>query len=267
MKTYTGIDYHKRYSVACTLDAQGLTGADALPLDGVQLSEDGRTLTLNVPELRDSLVTRTLGVLPNLPDMIETSMGVVVAIDYRLRTQDGADLHHILHKTIHRVAGDSEAATTSGKTHPSPPLIAPGHDSHPSPPVPAPGRAIVAASGRPIELRSTGVALSYDVTEIRAKAGERLSLLYANESEMVHNLVIVRSESDIEPVGIAALAAHATEWVPSSERARILAASPLAQPGQTVTLDFTAPSPGVYPYICTFSGHFTVMQGRLIVEP
>ena len=23
MKTYTGIDYHKRYSVACTLDAQG----------------------------------------------------------------------------------------------------------------------------------------------------------------------------------------------------------------------------------------------------
>jgi transposase len=25
MKTYTGIDYHKRYSVACTLDAQGLT--------------------------------------------------------------------------------------------------------------------------------------------------------------------------------------------------------------------------------------------------
>ena len=23
MKTYTGIDYHKRYSVACTLDEQG----------------------------------------------------------------------------------------------------------------------------------------------------------------------------------------------------------------------------------------------------
>ncbi len=274
MWTYPWTSRYGTQGQVYSIKQPGRMGSDPLMVEGVHLSDDGRTLTLNVPELRDSLVTRTLGVLPNLPDMIEASLGLVVAIDYRFRTQDGADLHHVLHKTIHRVPGDTESASTlphsgsasEGVQSVSPPMTT-GHGSNASSSAPAPGRAIVAASGRPIELRSSGVALSYDVTEIRAKTGERLSLRYVNASEMVHNLVIVRSERDIEPVGIAGLAAHATEWVPASERARILEASPLAQPGQTVTLDFTAPSPGVYPYICTFSGHFTVMQGRLIVEP
>ena len=31
---------------------------------------------------------------------------------------------------------------------------------------------------------------------------------------------------------------------------------------------FNAPAqPGVYPYVCTVSGHFSLMQGRLVVTP
>ncbi|TVQ02364.1 MAG: hypothetical protein EA359_11920 [Balneolaceae bacterium] len=33
---------------------------------------------------------------------------------------------------------------------------------------------------------------------------------------------------------------------------------------QTVTV--TVPPPGSYPYICTYPGHFTMMQGRLISQ-
>ena len=120
---------------------------------------------------------------------------------------------------------------------------------------------------RVVELRSTGVTLGYDVTEIRTKAGERLVLRYVNASDMAHNLVVVKTEADITPVGIAAITAQAAEFVPKQEKDRIVAASRLANPGETVLVEFTAPGPGVYPYICTFSGHFTVMQGRLIVEP
>ena len=120
---------------------------------------------------------------------------------------------------------------------------------------------------RVVEVSSTGIALSYNPTEIRMKAGERIVIRYKNASDMAHNVVIVKTESDINPVGIAALSAQQDQWIPKSEQKRILAATNLAYPGETVILEFTAPAPGVYPYICTFSGHFTMMQGRIVVEP
>ena len=78
--------------------------------------------------------------------------------------------------------------------------------------------------------------------------GETLFIRYHNASEMNHNIVIVKSEEDINPVGIAALSAQADDFVPqnlnpkayfSQEQDRILAASTLAYPGDTVVIEFT----------------------------
>ncbi|WP_375586258.1 plastocyanin/azurin family copper-binding protein [Cyclobacterium xiamenense] len=115
-----------------------------------------------------------------------------------------------------------------------------------------------------IEIVSKGVELSYSISEIRAKAGEVLRIRYINESDMSHNIVLVREEADIRPVGIAALQAMATDWIPEKEMHRILAYSDLAYSGDTVVLSFKVPPPGTYPYICTYSAHWTQMQGRLI---
>lgn len=60
----------------------------------------------------------------------------------------------------------------------------------------------------------TGIALSYDVAEIRANPGERLAIRFVNASDMAHNLILVNDESDINPVGIAAISAQADEFVP-----------------------------------------------------
>jgi len=118
-----------------------------------------------------------------------------------------------------------------------------------------------------IEIRTTGIDLSYDITEIRANAGDTLTLRYDNsESDMAHNIVVVRNEDDINPVGIAALQAHRNEYIPEDEMDRIIAYSKLAHPGDIIEFSFVVPPPGVYPYICTYSGHFTMMQGRLISE-
>ncbi len=36
---------------------------------------------------------------------------------------------------------------------------------------------------------------------------------------------------------------------------------------KTYALHITAPdAPGVYPYLCTFPGHWMVMRGELVVE-
>ncbi|MEX0770397.1 MAG: plastocyanin/azurin family copper-binding protein [Balneolaceae bacterium] len=119
-------------------------------------------------------------------------------------------------------------------------------------------------SSRVVEIRSTGSDLSYDVTEIKAKAGEELTIRYVNASDMPHNIVLVKEEGDINLVGIAALQAYENDYIPENEMDRIIAHTELARPGDTVEFTFTVPPPGTYPYICSYPGHFTSMQGRLI---
>ncbi len=115
-----------------------------------------------------------------------------------------------------------------------------------------------------VEIVTDGIELSYSLTEIKAKAGSVLTIKYINKSDMSHNIVLVREEADIRPVGVAALQAVANDWVPEDEMDRIIAYSELAYPGDTVEFSFQVPPPGTYPYICTYSAHWTQMQGRLI---
>jgi len=121
-----------------------------------------------------------------------------------------------------------------------------------------------ADSAKVVEIRSFGADLSYDVTEIRAKAGEKLTIRFINESDMPHNVVVVKTRQDINPVGIAALDYSKSDYIPENEMDKIISFTKLARPGETVEVTFTVPSPGTYPYICTYPGHFTLMQGDLI---
>ncbi|SDM70826.1 plastocyanin/azurin family copper-binding protein [Kriegella aquimaris] len=117
-----------------------------------------------------------------------------------------------------------------------------------------------------IEMKTDGIKLGYSITEIQAKAGDILLIRYVNKSDMNHNIVLVREEADIRPVGMAALQADAVanDWIPKKEMQRIIAHSDLAYSGETIEFSFKVPPPGTYPYICTYSAHWTQMQGRLI---
>lgn len=135
------------------------------------------------------------------------------------------------------------------------------HDSHSSN---AFGRAVTVAPGDTLDVKSIGADLSYDITTINAKAGSELTIRYINGSDMPHNIVFVNTESDINSVGIAALQAMDNEYIPMDKEADMFAWTKLARPGETVYVTLTVPEPGSYPYICTYPGHFTMMQGRLV---
>lgn len=87
---------------------------------------------------------------------------------------------------------------------------------------------------------------------------------------MLHNLVIVKPGAR-ERVANAAilmspekLDAQGRAYVPASPD--ILAATRLLDAGQSETITLTAPTEeGVYEYVCTFPGHWTLMWGQLIV--
>ena len=94
-------------------------------------------------------------------------------------------------------------------------------------------------------------------------------LFRSNTDNMPHNFAIVAPGS-LEEVGLLAEAtardkdAKDRQFVPKSDR--IMLASRLLEPGQTQALSFVVPKePGIYPYVCTYPGHWRRMYGALYV--
>ena len=111
--------------------------------------------------------------------------------------------------------------------------------------------------------------MSYDKDVIAVRAGKPVEFLFENSDLMPHNFVIARPGS-LETIGLEAErtaqepSAAARHFVPVSKD--ILLSSTLLQPRASEKLSFTAPTePGVYPYVCTYPGHWRRMYGALYV--
>lgn len=120
-----------------------------------------------------------------------------------------------------------------------------------------------------IRIKTVREAMKYDLSNFTVKAGEQIEIILENPDAMQHNLVIVKPKS-MEKVGKAAdkmmLDDKAMEknYVPSLTE--VLFATPLINPDQTYSLKFTVPNtPGIYPYVCTFPGHWRLMNGNMKV--
>jgi len=121
-----------------------------------------------------------------------------------------------------------------------------------------------------IRMKSVREALQFDKKEFTVTAGKSVEIIFENPDAMQHNIVIGKPKS-MEVIGAAAdkliTAKDGAErnYVPSIPQ--VIAASPLVNPDQTYRLKFTAPSqPGDYPYVCTFPGHWRVMNGVMRVK-
>ena len=111
--------------------------------------------------------------------------------------------------------------------------------------------------------------MKYDTRMITVKAGMPVVLTLENPDIMQHNLVICKTGT-IEKVGKAAdLMAQDPKSVEKNyvpQMPEVLASTKLVNPGEAYTLEFTAPTkPGDYPFICTFPGHWRIMQGVMRV--
>ncbi len=127
----------------------------------------------------------------------------------------------------------------------------------------------MATAGTSITIRTIQNEMKYDITEFVVEAGQIVELVFENTDFMQHNLVITQPGKK-ELVGMAAdkLATDpngaAQNYVPSMPE--VLFATAIINPEDKVTLRFTAPTePGIYPYICTFPGHWRIMQGTMRV--
>ncbi len=109
--------------------------------------------------------------------------------------------------------------------------------------------------------------LKFDLSEVEVPAGSKVQLVFNNNDDMLHNLVIVKPGKG-DAVGKLAmdmgLNGSQLAYVPAS--ADVLFNTCLLQPETSQRIYFTAPEkPGNYPYVCTFPGHYTVMKGIMKV--
>jgi putative heme-binding domain-containing protein len=111
--------------------------------------------------------------------------------------------------------------------------------------------------------------MAFDKERIVIQAGKPVEFVLENSDIMPHNFAITLPGA-MEEIGNAAEAmaqqpgALERHFVPQSNK--ILLSSQLLQPRQFQKLSFTAPAqPGVYPYVCTYPGHWRRMYGALVV--
>ena len=125
------------------------------------------------------------------------------------------------------------------------------------------------ADAKPVILKAAK-NLMFDQTEIRLPAGQAVKLTFQNPDSVPHNWALLKPGT-LQKVGeqcnrlISDPQAAAEHYIPSSSD--ILAYTNVVEPYAEHTIYFRVPSePGRYPYLCTFPGHWMVMNGVLVVE-
>ena len=121
-----------------------------------------------------------------------------------------------------------------------------------------------------IVIKTVKEEMKFDVKSFEVAAGATVELVLENPDAMQHNLVIgqIGSMSIIGAAAdkmITAADGASKNYVPGIPE--VIAYTPLVDPDGRVKLRFKAPStPGDYPYVCTFPGHWRIMNGVMKVK-
>jgi plastocyanin len=114
-----------------------------------------------------------------------------------------------------------------------------------------------------ITIRAVGSTLEFTPTRVSAKAGTRIRVRFVNDGTLPHNLVVPKSDDDIDALALAAYQAGETGYVPMDLKTKLVGWTALASPGETVEVSVVVPTAGEYTYVCLFPGHSNSMLGTL----
>ena len=121
-----------------------------------------------------------------------------------------------------------------------------------------------------VQISSVPERMMFTPTEFAVKPGQPVKLIFLNPDAMQHNLAIIAPGS-LEEIGMAGneMAKDPEgikkDFLPKSDK--ILHATKLINANSGTVLRFKAPEhPGVYPFVCTFPGHWIIMNGKMTVN-
>jgi azurin len=223
----------------------GQPGHDVLPIRSAHVLADGRSLFLQIPELQP-------------------------VNQLHLHVSPGAGEPLDLFATVHRLAAPFTGFPgyrPSQKTIAAHPILADmvalAHR-----PAPNPWQKRLAGA-RAITIEA-GKNLSYSVRSFKVKAGEPIRFTFVNPDSVPHNWALIKPGTmarvgDLVNKIIAEPDAALRHYIPRTDD--VLVHTDIVGPQDELTIFFRAPrAPGRYPYLCTFPGHWMVMNGEMIVE-
>ncbi|MBI2477210.1 MAG: hypothetical protein HYV60_00720 [Planctomycetia bacterium] len=222
----------------------GMRGHDVLTITGTHISSDAKTLFLEIPDIQP-------------------------VNQLHLRVQSNAGQPHDLFATVHKLARpftDYDGYTPTNKQIAEHPIVADLALALRS--IPNPHQKKL-RDARVIRVE-TGSNLSYTTRSFRVRAGEPIEFTLSNPDVVPHNWALIKPGT-LQRVGglanrlISDPEAVAHQYIPDSSD--VLAYTDVVLPRDEFTIFFHAPEqPGRYPYLCTFPGHWLVMNGEMIVE-
>lgn len=231
-------------------------GHDRVKISGISVLDGGRKFFVEIPDLAPV-------------DQMH--------LFFRIRTASGETVRRDLFATLHRlgpvfkaypgftdrpglqsVAEDLRRAAKAGTRQQAPvPTVFPKRPTDPS------------LGGREITIKCVS-GLAYEPKNFSVRSGERVTLKVENTDVIPHNLVIALPGTKAA-VGEKAARMLTTpnaldrQYVPDA--AEVLFHTLVLDPGQSDTLYFRVPeTPGDYPFLCTFPGHWMIMNGIMKVE-
>jgi azurin len=223
----------------------GTKGHDPWTISAAHVLADGRSIFLELPDLQP-----------------------VNQLHLHLRVNPGAA--HDLFVTVHKLDGpfrDFPGYTAKPKVIAAHPILADlalaTAKKAPNPwgkPIPG-ARTIVIEAGK---------NLTFATRAVTVKPGEAIRLTLSNPDVVPHNWVLIKPGT-VQRVGdlanklVADPEAAVRHYVPVSRD--VLAYTDIVQPYARATIYIRAPMErGRYPFLCTFPGHWMVMNGQMNVE-
>ncbi|MCF7568992.1 azurin [Sabulilitoribacter arenilitoris] len=112
--------------------------------------------------------------------------------------------------------------------------------------------------------------MQYNKTEIKVKAGKKVKLTLRHigkldKKVMGHNFVLLKQGVSVSEFGNKAATFANNEYIPNDTQ-DLIAHTKLIGAGETAVIEFDAPKPGEYDFLCSFPGHYAIMKGKFIVE-
>jgi azurin len=140
-----------------------------------------------------------------------------------------------------------------------------------SAPPPAPSASPAPKPAQKVEIQMESVAntMTFSKTALSVPTGAEVHLTLKNNATMAtlpHNWVLVKPGTEASVAAAGLKLGEAAGYIDVRNH-DTLVHTPLAKPGETTDVTFTAPEPGAYPYICTVPGHYMMMKGVLTVTP
>ena len=112
--------------------------------------------------------------------------------------------------------------------------------------------------------------MRFNLSEIKVKEGDTVVLTLKHvgklpKAAMGHNWVLLKKDVAMADFAKTAMTAKATDYIPEGTEDVIVHTKMLGG-GEETTIEFEAPAKGEYTFICSFPGHYALMNGKFIVE-